>query len=208
MNGEFFADLGLWVSIIITLVVFSLVLYKDNKLYRLVEAAVLGVSLGNFLVVAVKNIVDVGLTPIYTNGEFLWIIPAIAGILVFTRYLPEKYTWMSRYPLILMLGVGSGIAMRGTITADILVSTQGFMLPLIGGKTTPIDNLIVIVMGLCIIVYFLFTTEHKGPIGITAKIGRYAMMWGFGFMFASVTYTRFAWLIGRIVFILESLNVI
>jgi hypothetical protein len=197
---------GTAVALIVTLAVFSLVLHKDNKFYRVIEAAVLGVSLGNFLVVALNNINSVGLTPIITKGDFLWIIPTILGILIFSRYVGSEYAWMSRYPLVLLIGVGTALSMRGAITSYIFVGISGFSLPIIGGSVTPIDYLIIVVFGVTILAYFLFTAQHKGPLGVVTKIGRYAMMWGFGYMFASVIATRFSWFIGRVLFILQSLG--
>ena len=55
---------------------------------------------------------------------------------------------------------------------------------------------------ICILIYFFFSTEHKGGVGIMAKIGIYFLMITFGSSFGYTIMARVSLLIGRMDFLL------
>ncbi|UCG54987.1 MAG: hypothetical protein JSV32_01870, partial [Dehalococcoidia bacterium] len=61
----------IWVSAILTLLVYSF-LYKETVLFRFVEHLFIGTATGYFVVMSVKNISDMAITPLLV-GEFGWV---------------------------------------------------------------------------------------------------------------------------------------
>ena len=55
---------------------------------------------------------------------------------------------------------------------------------------------------ICILIYFFFSTEHKGGVGVMAKIGIYFLMITFGSSFGYTIMARVSLLIGRMDFLL------
>jgi hypothetical protein len=66
-----------------------------------------------------------------------------------------------------------------------------------------IDNLVIALGVLTILVYFFFSTEHRGFVGVSAKIGIYFLMICFGSSFGYTIMARVSLLIGRMTFLIE-----
>ncbi len=65
------------------------------------------------------------------------------------------------------------------------------------------ENLVLVLGVLCALIYFFFSTEHKGPIfGGGAKIGIWVLMISFGASFGYTVMARISLLIGRMQFLL------
>ncbi|MEE9558849.1 MAG: hypothetical protein V3V94_05115, partial [Candidatus Brocadiales bacterium] len=54
-----------------------------------------------------------------------------------------------------------------------------------------------------VLLYFLFSVEHKGPVGVASKIGIYFLMVSFGASFGYTVMGRMSLLIGRMIFLLK-----
>ncbi|MCJ8345590.1 hypothetical protein MJH12_08615, partial [bacterium] len=65
---------------------------------------------------------------------------------------------------------------------------------------TLVKDLIIAIGVLCILVYFFFSTEHKGAVGVGAKVGIYFLMITFGASFGYTIMARISLLIGRMDF--------
>ena len=66
-----------------------------------------------------------------------------------------------------------------------------------------LQNLVLVFGMLCGLIYFFFSTEHKGPIfGVGAKIGIWVLMISFGASFGYTVMARISLLIGRMQFLL------
>lgn len=64
-------------------------------------------------------------------------------------------------------------------------------------------NALIMAFGvICILIYFFFSTEHKGGVGVMAKIGIYFLMITFGSSFGYTIMARISLLIGRMDFLL------
>jgi hypothetical protein len=195
-----------YVYAILVVMIWSMFLYKDNPLFRIAEASVIGISLGYLAVFAAKYIMDMTINPLLA-GSLVAIVPLIIGLLTFARFAPPKYTWLLRIPLAVIIGVGIGLSMRGELEANVRGQLRGLMLPIIGGKFTPLDNIVKLAMVISIIAYFVFSREHTGTWGKLAKMGRYGFMVIMGVYFATVSFGRFTWFSGQVLKILEAIGI-
>jgi hypothetical protein len=117
--------IGTWIAASLTLFIYSF-LYKDNVLYKIAESIYIGSSAAYLSVVAWYNIMMPQIIrPLFygnpNNGEraYILIIPAILGILMLTRF-SRKHGWLSRIPMSLIFGMGSGMAITGSVQGIII----------------------------------------------------------------------------------------
>lgn len=203
---------GIWLSAFLTLCIFSF-LYKDNPFYRLAEHLFVGVSLGYGVVLAVyQGIIPFAYEPLkkaFTGGDltqFVTIIPIIIGLLFFSRLIP-KYSWFIRYPIAILIGIGSGVAIPRSMRAMIFEQINGTLRPFsnlgnLGGWE--IFSAILMFVGvICTLTYFFFSVEHKGMVGSMSKIGIIFLMIGFGSAFGNTVMGRVSLLIQRVDFLLS-----
>lgn len=187
-------DLGVWIAAIATIGIISFA-FKDNPLYRLVENVYVGISAGHAIVLGWMNIRDMGITPLITKGQWSLLIPLILGVLLYTRYF-KKISWLSRFPLALLVGIGTGLAIRGTVGSQIVSQIKGTILPL-----NSINNILIVLGTLGVLTYFFFSAEHKGGLKYVSAFGRYVMMVSFGAAFGNTVMGRMALFIGRLQFL-------
>ncbi len=65
----------------------SLPLYKDNPVYRVSQAVFVGSCAGHAIGVAIGNIKNYGLVPLF-GGKVDLIVPVALGLLLYTRFFP------------------------------------------------------------------------------------------------------------------------
>jgi hypothetical protein len=126
-----------WVAATLTIAILSF-LYKDNPLYRFAEHLYVGVSAAFSVIIFWYQ--DIWPLLVGNFRDFLhagnkveaWIliVPAILGILMWTRFVP-KIAWVSRIPLGFIIGIGAGLGITGTIHGLVLPQLKGTMLPLV-----------------------------------------------------------------------------
>jgi len=186
---------GIWIAAGLTLCVFSF-LYKDNPFYRFAEHLYVGTSVGYTIAQAWhQTVVKLVWYPIKQEGDYTVLIPAAIGLLMFSRFVP-KYRWLIRWPLAFMIGVSAG--------ASIPRSIQSFIFKQMEATIQPLNsiNVFIIVLGLlCTLIYFYFSTEHKGAVGVASKIGTFFLMVSFGAAFGYTVMARISLLIGRVYFL-------
>ncbi|MEZ4648717.1 MAG: hypothetical protein R3E97_08005 [Candidatus Eisenbacteria bacterium] len=66
---------------------------------------------------------------------------------------------------------------------------------------TNVNNFLLIVGVLTTLVYFFFSTEHKGAVGALSKVGIYFLMISFGASYGFTVMARMSLLIGRLEFL-------
>jgi len=204
---------GVWISAFLTLCIFSF-LYKDNPFYKFAEHLFVGVSVGYGVVLSIyQGIIPFAYEPLKKafTGEnpykFFTIIPIIIGLLFFTRLIP-KYSWLIRYPIAILIGIGSGVAIPRMMEAQIFEQINGTLRPFghfgnLGGWG--IFSAILMFIGvICTLTYFFFSVEHKGVIGGMSKIGIIFLMIGFGSAFGNTVMGRVSLLIQRVEFLLSN----
>ena len=213
----------LWTTLaaFLTLATFSF-LYRDNPFYKIAEHLVVGVSAGYFVVILWHNNLVPNLFGRLADGNwyYLWLnsskpwywIPFILGLLMFTRFV-RKWTWVSRYPMALYIGISAGLAvpleMSNRINKQLFASMvgidwgnflgQGFL-----DTAAGYSNLIIFIGSISALVYFFFSTEHKGAVGGVAKVGIWILMIGFGATFGYTVMARISLFINRLQFLKQN----
>jgi hypothetical protein len=193
MNMEF---IGTTVAALLTLCLFSF-LYKDNPFYKFAEHIFAGLSAGYYIGLVWHSIIKVQLIgPLFEEGSLIFIIPAILGILMFSRFIP-KIAWLSRISLAFVIGNTAGIFL--------IQQLHGLVLPQVRNTFTvglTFSGLVIIVGVICTLIYFYFSKEHKGALGFTAAVGIWFIMISFGASFGYTVMARVSLLIGRAQFLL------
>ena len=216
------ADFSIWVSALLTLFIFSF-LYKDNPFYKFAEHLFVGVSAGyyivlNFWTVIVPNMWDpllrsfagrgvsdrVGMVAVELGDYRLFmLIPGLLGVLLFTRFF-GKIGWMSRWSLAVIIGVYAGIKTTGFAQGDFVAQVQGSLQPLWTGDPITSINAIIFTVGLLTsLLFFFYSREHTGALGVASRLGVIFLMVGFGAGYGYTVMSRVSLLIGRLLFLLQ-----
>ena len=215
--------IGVWIGAFLTLCIFSF-LYKDNPFYKLAEHLFVGVSAGYYIILnwwtgIYPNLVE-PLTKAFTGtggnagrvglfaaelGDYRgWlIVPGVLGVLLFTR-LFGKIGWLSRWSLAMIIGVYAGLQTTGYAQGDFVAQVEGSLQPLWTGNLGSSLSAIIFTVGLITsLLFFFFSREHKGALGISSKVGVIFLMIGFGAGYGYTVMSRVSLLIGRFLFLLE-----
>ncbi len=193
MSLEF---IGITVAALLTLCIYSF-LYKDNPFYKFAEHVFAGLSAGYYVGLVWHSIIKQQLIgPLFEEHQLLFVIPAILGLLMFTRFVP-RITWLSRISLAFVVGNTAGIVLTQQL--------HGLVLPQVRNTFTVALNFsgVVLIVGvISTLIYFYFSKEHKGALGVVASIGIWFIMISFGASFGYTVMARVSLLIGRAQFLL------
>ena len=161
--------------------------------------------------------VPIGL-PTFPGMELL--IPFALGILLFMRFFPRA-AWLSRWSIAAMIGSYAGLAIIGALQGDLIAQIRANMIPFyvseswagLGSATGGGDiffallealrNPLIVIGLLATLVYFFFSREHKGGLGVVSRIGIWFLMISFGASFGYTVMSRVSLLIGRLYFLLS-----
>ncbi|MFH1227090.1 MAG: hypothetical protein V1701_04190 [Planctomycetota bacterium] len=192
--------LGVWIAAGLTLFMYSF-LYKDNPFFRFGEHLYLGVSVGYMVVrIIFSNFRNDLYLPLVEEHNFILIIPALLGLSLYTRYF-QKIAWISRITFAFLVGLGAGLGIPRIIDGGFFRQLEGIIAPVISeGWNFNFANFnsILIIIGVCsVLVYFLFSVEHKGAVNIISRVGIYFVMISFGASFGYTVMGRMSLLIGR-----------
>ena len=221
-------DFGVWVAALLTLFIFSF-LYKDNPFYKFAEHVFVGVSAGyyivlNFWTVIVPNLFDplyktfTGRDPVThavvpnaggpfaaSQGDYRgwFLLPGLLGLLLFTR-LTKRIEWMSRWSLAVIIGVYAGLKTTVFAQGDLVAQAQASLQPLWGVPFWTAFNAILFTVGLVTsLLFFFYSREHKGTLGVVARTGVVFLMVSFGAGYGYTVMSRLSLLIGRFQFLLQ-----
>lgn len=193
-----------WIAAVLTLCIFSF-LYKENAFYRFAEHLFVGISAGYGVAIYWNNAIVPNLyVPIVHQHNFWFIIPGLLGLLFFFRF-NAKTGWLILIPLAVLLGTGSGMALAPTIQADVLKQMQSAISDATNlelGGWSLVWGLVAFVGVLTTLSYFFFSREQKGALKVSANIGIWFIMIGFGASFGNTVMARVSLLIGRVQFLL------
>lgn len=194
--------IGIWLGAFLTLFIFSF-LYKDNPFYKFAEHLFVGISAGYGATLEWFNMFRPNLwDPLTQEGKLILLVPFAFGVLLFSRFT-KKFSWFSRWPMALVIGIYAGIAILGSAQGDLLPQIHANLLPLwTGNWFTSLNNILLTVGVITGLIYFFFSKEHKGAMGTGAKIGIWFLMISFGASFGYTVMSRMSLLIGRIYFLL------
>ncbi|HHT9129186.1 MAG TPA: hypothetical protein ACFYEE_10570, partial [Candidatus Wujingus californicus] len=156
------------------------------------------------------DLYDPLIVPIFSKAatvspRYTLIIPSLLGIFMLLRF-SRKLSWLSRWTFAFVVGLGAGISIPRVISAFILEQIKPSLHPVFSGGETVLSsiNTLLILLGvISVLIYFIFSVEHKGAIGRFSKIGIWFLMISFGASFGYTVMGRLSLLIGRIQFLLR-----
>lgn len=196
-------DIWVWIGAFLTLGTYS-ILFKDNPVYRVLEALFVAILAGHSVVINWYNFQKPTLTGRLGEGkEWTLIIPLFLAALIYFRY-SRKYAWLARYPMAFLMGIGAAYVLTKNLKPMFLAQARATMLPLWvpGNIGATINNWIVVIGVASVLTYFFFTIRKQGPVNAFSRVGRIYLMIAFGALFAdtvlgrvSVTLVRFQFLL-------------
>ena len=216
---------GTFVAVILTLFVFSYLL-GDNVLYRLAEHIFVGVALGYAVVVGFHTVLAsklfVPMAGALSEGDWeqalLLTAPLILGLFLLAR--PSKaLSWLGNLSIAVLLGVGSALAIGGALLGTLLpqvdattdithyIARYGPGLGLFSGFVALAGT-----TGVLLHFYFAGGQEGKlaglrdGLVRTWGGLGRWFIVIAFGALLATTFVSRLSLLIGRIEFLLDSVQ--
>ena len=160
---------------------------------------------------------DVAL-PVFPNMTLL--IPFGLGVLLFTRFW-SRLSWLSRWSIGAMIGAYAGLAIIGALQGDLVAQIRANMIPIYNpdslaalerargaadvffGILEIARNPLIIIGLITTLMYFFFSREHRGGLGLASKIGIWFLMVSFGASFGYTVMSRVSLLIGRLHFLLS-----
>lgn len=188
------------IAAFLTLCVFSF-LYRDNPFYKFAERLVAGVATGYWTILLYHtNFTDKVVEPIFVYGQLHYIIPALLGIMMWTRF-SRKWSWISRYSIAFYIGISSGVSITVYLYTYLFKQLQATIATPIRFDIAGLNTFLIVVAVLSALVYFFFSTPHKGALGTISKIGIYVIMVGFGAGFGLTVMGRVALLVQRVIFL-------
>ena len=118
---------------------------------------------------------------------------------------------MSRWPLAIVIGAYSGLAIIGFGSGDLIIQIRANLLPFFregsvsaffNGPSlhTLLDLLYnpILILGLpCALLYFFFSKEHTGALGQVTRVGIWFLMISFGASYGNTVMTRISLAIER-----------
>ena len=142
---------------------------------------------------------------------FIYLIPAWLGLMMVVRLIPNA-AWLSKFPLAIIVGYGSGITIVTSLQASVLEQIKACFVsfaPLFAGNMDfatiflLVNNFILVAGICCSLIYFYFSAEHKGIFfGPASKLGIWVLMITFGASFGYTVMARISLLINRFQFLL------
>ena len=193
-----------WIAAILTLCIFSF-LYKENPFYRFAEHLFVGISAGYGVAVYWNNAIVPNLyVPLFQQHQWWFIIPGILGLMFFFRF-NQKTGWLILIPMAFLMGTSSGMSLAPTFQTDILKQMQSALADATNlklGGWGLVWGLVTFFGVITTLSYFFFSREQKGMLKISANIGIWFIMIGFGASFGNTVMGRISLLIGRVQFLL------
>lgn len=193
-------DFAVPISVFCTLAVWSFV-YKETPIWRFIENTYLGLYLGYGTIQALRNIVTTAWIPISTGTNYRFIGSLIFGALLYARF-SKKYSWLGLWPMGIIIGIGTGVAMRTTIEAQVLSQLGATFLNLRGDTLmSTLNNVCIAFMVTTSLFYFTYTGGTGEVSKAFRKFGRWTLMIVFGATFGATVLTRMTLFIGRFTFL-------
>jgi len=183
------------VGAFLAICMFTTLYGKSNPLYALAEESYIGFGTGLTIVINLLFIYKTGILGIQA-GDWILSLGIILGIMVLTRIIP-KYSYIARVPIAIAIGAQFGLALRTTIFTGFLDQIRATIFPLLTGDAMTLLNRWTIALSVIFMLsFFFYTTELKGPLRWSARIGEYAMYVAFGGIFAQTFMGRLSLFVG------------
>ncbi len=207
--------IAIWIGVGCTLGIYS-ILYKENKIYRFFEHLYIGLASGFMIRTAWVSV----LQPLWWNrtvkdGLWWWFLLLPVASLMYFIY-SKKHSWLARITIGLLLGLNAGQQFQ-QFSGQYYKQIAACFKPIVPQPADPangvlapvtlsgaINNILFLVILICVMVYFFFSFEQKHPIvKKTALAGRWMLMVSFGAIFGSTIMARMALFISRVDFLVH-----
>ena len=187
-----------WLSAFFTLAIYTLVLYKDNKVFRFAETVMVGITAANGIVLTFHNYIKPAIAvDIVKNHKYTQLIPILLGLMMYARFIP-RLQWISRIPMGFWIGVGAAYIFTRTPAVFLSQISATFM------ALNTVNNIIFVTGVVAVVVYFYFTVPvRNAPMKGLTTLGRAFLLVAFGATFGSTVMSRISVLLGRLQFILQ-----
>jgi hypothetical protein len=203
------------IAVVLTLLVFSR-LFGDNMVFRFVQYLFVGVSLGYAFVVVYHQVLrpnvllalrDLG-DPVLLG---LRVLPFLLGLLLLARVTGrQNVSWLANFPLALLFGVASALAVGGALVGTLLPQLLDTARPVQADPFNLIGSILLVLGVVATLCYFYFTVPRNTPQGrivaAGARVGRWLLMVAFGFFLAGGLLTYLTALNDRLEFIVNFLR--
>ncbi len=188
----------LWLAALFTICIYSMVLYKDNKLFRFAEIVMVSITAANEIVLTFHNYIKPAVTVDIVRDKKVWLlIPIILGLFMYSRFF-RSIEWLARFPMAFFLGVGAAYVLTKT-PAIFFTQIQATFLSL-----NTINNILFVIGVITVVVYFFFTVPREGTfIKGASETGRIFLLIAFGASFGNTVMSRISVLLGRLQFLLR-----
>jgi len=192
----------IWISTGLTLCILSF-LYRDNPFYKLAEHLFVGISAGYYIALAYQETLKPNLFEELGHGNWIRAGALVLSIRLVTRFAP-RISWLSRWPLAFVVGTYAGINVVSFGSGDLIIQLQSTMLDFVHGGWLGFSNLLLVVGLASSLLYFYFSREHRGALGVVSRIGVWFLMVSFGASFGYTVMSRMSLAIGRARVLLEA----
>lgn len=190
--------IGMYVAAILTLMIWSY-LHKESILFRFAEYTFIGIASGHLFVMTVIRLRDSVVVPLVSKSQYALALPVVLGMMLYARYYKQT-EWLSRWPLAILVGVGTGLATRGMIDAQFVAQIVATVTP-----KDLVNGTIIALLTACSLAFFFFTREQIGLFGKLTRAGRMTMMVAMGASFGTLATTRLTLCVDRIKFLVSVL---
>jgi len=188
----------------LTLSVLSM-LWKENPCFKFGQQGIIGIVIANSVLVNMKSLNDTGIKPLMA-GRITLIVPLVLGLMLYTR-LVKEYAWLSKYPTSMMVGVGTGVMIMGTLRGQVIDQVKKTILDVF--KATDLmgtfNGILIFIGVVSSIAFWIFTKEHTGGLGIVSKIGRIYLMISLGANWAGEHVWYLTQVLARLAFVYDNL---
>jgi len=127
--------------------------------------------------------------------RMIYLIPFILGIFMLLRLAP-KLGWLARWAIAYIVGMAAGLRFYAYLNSNILTQIKASAIDFTSDWGSIINALILFVGTITALIYFFYSTEHKGVVGRLSRIGIYFLMIKFGAAFGFAVMARISLLIG------------
>jgi len=214
--GALFDRFMVGVAAICTIVIYSF-LYKENPFYRFLEHVLVGLSVGFYTMLTWTQLLKPNWWDKLTGADGLppnwyWLLAIFPGLMWYFQ-LSRKKVWLSRIIIMFFMGTGAGLSFKGIFNllltpgrGQIQQSFKPFLTRFGGGvvfTATNFNNIIFIVVILCVLSYFFFSFRHDKIkiLPYSSTLGRYFLMVCFGTIFGTTVQGRMSLFIDRLTFL-------
>ena len=132
----------------------------------------------------------------YDEIRIIYLIPFILGIFMLLRLVP-KLGWLARWAIAYIVGMAAGLRFYGYLNSDVLIQIKASAIDFTTDWGAIINALVLFIGTLTGLIYFFYSTEHKGVVGRLSRIGIYFLMIKFGATFGFAVMGRISLLIGQ-----------